>query len=148
MPADRPNGRPPSASVGAPDDDGWPGRDLGLPESGPGSVASPPRRLGQFLLDLLVGGLVASAISFPAPTYLSLAVWAVLVTVPVALIGQTPAMVLTGLRVLRADGAARVGVWALARTVSLFFVVPAVIMDRDSRGLHDRVSRTVVVRTR
>lgn len=106
------------------------------------------RRLGQFLLDLLVGGLVASAISFPAPTYLSLAVWAVLVTLPVAIIGQTPAMVLTGLRVLRVDGAARVGGWALARTVSLFFVFPALIMDRDGRGLHDRVSRTVVVRTR
>ncbi|MEJ2870783.1 RDD family protein [Actinomycetospora sp. OC33-EN08] len=154
MPTARPNGRPASASVGSPNhegdtaDGGWPGQDLGLPESGPGSVASPPRRLGQFLLDLLVGGLVASAISFPAPTYLSLAVWAVLVTVPVALLGQTPAMVLTGLRVLRADGADRVGAWALARTVSLFFVIPAVIIDRDARGLHDRVSRTVVVRTR
>jgi uncharacterized RDD family membrane protein YckC len=111
-------------------------------------VAAPLRRGGQFLLDLLVGGLVASAISFPAPTYLSLAVWAVLVTLPVAVIGQTPAMVLTGLRVVRVDGARRVGAWALARTVSLFFVVPALVMDRDARGLHDRVSRTVVVRTR
>jgi uncharacterized RDD family membrane protein YckC len=111
-------------------------------------VASPLLRGGQFLLDLLVGGLVASAISFPAPAYLSLAVWAVLVTLPVAVIGQTPAMVLTGLRVVRVDGAGHVGVWALARTVSLFFVVPALVMDRDARGLHDRVSRTVVVRTR
>lgn len=135
--------------VGAgPDAEAYPGQDLGLPEQGPGSVAGPLLRGGQFLLDLLVGGLVASAISFPAPAYLSLAVWAVLVTLPVAVIGQTPAMVLTGLRVVRVDGAPRVGVWALARTVSLFFVVPALIMDRDARGLHDRVSRTVVVRTR
>lgn len=129
-------------------DDGYPGRDLGLPESGPGSAASAPRRLGQFVLDLLIGGVVAGAIAFPAPATLSLVVWAVLVTVPVAVIGQTPAMVLTGMRVLRVDGADRVGPWALARTVSLFFVVPAAIMDRDGRGLHDRVSRTVVVRTR
>ncbi|WP_018335764.1 RDD family protein [Actinomycetospora chiangmaiensis] len=129
-------------------DDGYPGKDLGLPESGPGAVASPPLRLGQFVLDLLVGGLVAAAISFPAPATLSLVVWAVLVTLPVAVIGQTPAMVLTGMRVLRVDGAPRVGLWALARTVSLFFVVPAAIMDRDGRGLHDRVSRTVVIRTR
>lgn len=129
-------------------DDGYPGRDLGLPESGPGSVASAPARLGQFVLDLLIGGVVASAISFPAPATLSLVVWALLVTVPVAVIGQTPAMVLTGMRVLRVDGADRVGLWALARSVSLFFVVPAAIMDRDGRGLHDRVSRTVVVRTR
>lgn len=127
---------------------GYLGRDLGLPQDGPGAAASPVHRAGQFLLDLLIGGLVASAISFPAPTFLSLAVWAVLVTLPVAVIGQTPAMVLTGLRVARVDGAARVGAWALARTVSLFFVVPAFFMDRDGRGLQDRVSRTVVLRTR
>jgi uncharacterized RDD family membrane protein YckC len=149
-----PNGPRSSSRAGsrsgapAPDDEGYPGRDLGLPEEGPGSVAAPLPRGGQFLLDLLIGGLVASAISFPAPAYLSLAVWAVLVTVPMAVLGQTPAMVLTGLRAVRVDGAGRVGVWALARTVSLFFVVPALVMDRDGRGLHDRVSRTVVVRTR
>ena len=154
MPAAGPNeprtpARPGTRSgAGGPDDGGYPGRDLGLPEDGPGSVAAPGPRAGQFLLDLLVGGLVASAISFPAPAYLSLAVWAVLVTLPVALLGQTPAMVLTGLRAVRVDGAPRVGGWALARTVSLFFIVPALIMDSDGRGLHDRVSRTVVVRTR
>jgi hypothetical protein len=147
VPDAEPNGSRGSTQSGD-GSEGYPGRDLGLPEEGPGSVAAPLRRLGQFALDLLIGGLVASAISFPAPTYLSLAVWAVLVTLPVAVIGQTPAMVLTGLRSVRVDGAARVGGWALARTVSLFFVVPALIMDRDGRGLHDRVSRTVVIRTR
>ena len=141
----RPGSRPGAAE---PDAEGYPGRDLGLPQEGPGSVAAALPRTGQFLLDLLVGGLVASAISFPAPAYLSLAVWAVLVTLPVAILGQTPAMVLTGLRAVRVDGAPRVGGWALARTLSLFFLVPALIMDRDGRGLHDRVSRTVVVRTR
>lgn len=140
----RPAGRPPSVDT----EDAWPGQSWGLPEHGPGSVATAPRRLGQFLLDLLIGGAVASAFAFPAPPTLSLIVWAVLVTVPVALIGQTPAMVVTGLRVARVDGAERVGVWSLARTISLFFVVPAVIMDRHGRGLHDRVSRTVVLRSR
>ena len=82
-------------------EDAWPGQSWGLPETGPGSVASAPRRLGQFLLDLLIGGAVASAFAFPAPPTLSLVVWAVLVTVPVALIGQTPAMVITGMRVAR-----------------------------------------------
>ncbi|MCD2196533.1 RDD family protein [Actinomycetospora endophytica] len=151
MPDAEPNGSGRPSRTGAaagPDAEGYPGRDLGLPEEGPGSVAAPLRRAGQFLLDLLIGGLVASAISFPAPAYLSLAVWAVLVTIPVAVIGQTPAMVLTGLRTVRVDGAARVGGWALVRTASLFFIVPALIMDRDGRGLHDRVSRTVVIRTR
>ena len=35
-----------------------------------------------------------------------------------------------------------------ASTASVFFIVPALIMDRDSRGIHDRASRTVVIRTR
>jgi hypothetical protein len=39
-------------------------------------------------------------------------------------------------------------VWTLVRTFSVFFVIPALIIDKDSRGIHDRVSRTIVLRTR
>ena len=127
----------------------YPGQDFGLPETGPDSVATMPRRSGQFLLDLVIAGVVAAAFDFPTPTWLSLTVWAVLVAVPVAVIGRTPAMVLCGMRVARVDGVATVGLgWALARTVSLFFIVPGLVVDRDARGLQDRVSRTVVLRTR
>jgi hypothetical protein len=39
------------------------------------------------------------------------------------------------------------GVWRpLARTVLLCLVVPAVIWDRDQRGMHDRLIGTVLVR--
>jgi len=34
----------------------------------------------------------------------------------------------------------------LVRTVLLFLLVPAVVFDRDGRGLHDRLSDTAVVR--
>lgn len=130
-------------------DPAHPGQDFGLPESGPDSVATIPLRGGQFLLDLVIAGLVAAAFDFPTPTWLSLTVWAVLVAVPVAVIGRTPAMVLCGMRVARVDGVATVGLgWALARTVSLFFIVPGLVVDRDARGLQDRVSRTIVLRTR
>jgi uncharacterized RDD family membrane protein YckC len=60
-------------------------------------------------------------------------------------------MVLLGLRVVRLDrpGSPGVGLlWTLVRTASVFFLLPAVIVDRDSRGLQDRASRTVVVTTR
>jgi len=36
--------------------------------------------------------------------------------------------------------------WALLRTVLLLFVVPALLCDRDLRGLHDRATDTIVVR--
>ena len=34
----------------------------------------------------------------------------------------------------------------VVRTVLLFLLVPAVIVDRDGRGLHDRLSGTAVTR--
>jgi len=40
-----------------------------------------------------------------------------------------------------------IGVWRPAlRTVLLCLAVPAVIWDTDQRGLHDRLSGTVLVR--
>jgi hypothetical protein len=141
---------PPSDYGEAPD--GYPGERFGLPETGPGSVATLLRRGGQFLLDSLLAGVVALIFTYPAPPQnWSLLTWAILMVVPVAVIGATPAMALLGTRVVRLDRPESAGVgllWTLVRTASVFFIVPALIMDRDSRGIHDRASRTVVIRTR
>lgn len=143
---------PPSDPGEAPDAGGYPGERFGLPETGPGSVATLLRRGGQFLLDSLLAGVVALVFTYPAPPQnWSLLTWAILMVVPVAVIGATPAMALLGMRVVRLDRPESPGVgllWTLVRTASVFFIVPALIMDRDSRGIHDRASRTVVVRTR
>ena len=37
---------------------------------------------------------------------------------------------------------------ALLRTALLVLLVPALVYDRDKRGLHDRAAKTVVVRAR
>ena len=145
--------RPASPPSGPGDDaDGYPGERFGLPETGPGSVATLLRRGGQFLLDSLLAGVVALIFTYPAPPQnWSLLTWAILMVVPVAVIGATPAMALLGMRVVRLDRPESAGVgllWTLVRTASVFFIVPALIMDRDSRGIHDRASRTVVIRTR
>jgi hypothetical protein len=136
----------------AADADDHPGARLGLPGSGPGSVATLGRRSAQFLLDALLAALLAWVFTFPAPPQnWSLLTWAVIMVVPVAVIGATPAMVLLGLRVVRLDRPDAPGVgllWTLVRTASVFFVVPALIIDRDSRGVQDRASRTVVVNSR
>ena len=155
--AARPAATPPDeASAGAPagpsEDEGYPGDRLGLPESGPGSVATLPRRAAQFVLDALLAGLLAWVFTFPAPPQnWSLVTWAVIMVLPVAVIGATPGMVLLGLRLVRLDRPESPGVgllWTLVRTASVFFLLPAVILDRDSRGVQDRASRTVVVTTR
>jgi hypothetical protein len=36
----------------------------------------------------------------------------------------------------------------LVRTALLCLVIPAIVVDRDGRGLHDRAAASVVVRTR
>lgn len=132
--------------------DGYPGERFGLPERGPGSVATLGRRGAQFLLDAVLAGVLAALFTYPAlPQNWSLLTWVILMVVPVAVVGATPAMVLLGMRVVRLDRPERPGVgllWTVVRTVSLFFVIPALIVDHDSRGIHDRASRTVVVRSR
>jgi uncharacterized RDD family membrane protein YckC len=115
-------------------------------------VATLGRRGAQFVLDAVLAGVLAALFTYPAlPQNWSLLTWAIIMVVPVAVVGATPAMVLLGMRVVRLDRPERPGVgllWTLVRTASLFFVIPALIVDRDSRGVQDRASRTVVVTSR
>ena len=133
------------------------GSDLGLPADGPGSVASLGARVVAFVLDVaagaLIGGLLNVFVADPEPLQRSLAAngaFAVQVAVLTALTGQTLGMRLVGLRVLRpASGDGVLGFLpALVRTALLMLVLPAVVFDRDGRGLHDRAAGTVVVRAR
>ncbi|MBO0840139.1 MAG: RDD family protein [Sciscionella sp.] len=134
------------------------GERLGLVEHGAGSVASPPARLGAFVLDLIIAGLLAGLFvhANPADTEAmwvqqiwGSAIWFVLTTIAVSLFGFTPGMAACGVRVARVDGAAMVGpVRAIARTLLTVLIIPVVVWDRDYRGLHDKVAGTVMVRTR
>ena len=66
--------------------------------------------------------------------------------VGLALAGQTLGMRMLSLRVVRTDRTARVGPGrAIVRTALLVMLVPALVMDRAHRGLHDRVTDTAVV---
>ena len=81
--------------------------------------------------------------------YLALLVWFVVSVVMVGLFGFTPAKALFGIRVVRMDGAAMVTpLRAIPRTLLTALIIPAAVSDADGRGLHDRVTGTVVVRTR
>ncbi|MEX0913885.1 MAG: RDD family protein [Demequina sp.] len=76
----------------------------------------------------------------------TLAIFALQHLVLVATLGTTIGHRLVGVRVVREDGASPVGLLkALARTVLLLMVLPAVVWDEEGRGLHDRGAGTMII---
>ncbi|MFF5443513.1 RDD family protein [Streptomyces sp. NPDC012888] len=131
-------------------DFGYPGQRLGLPQQGPGSVARFGRRLGAVVIDwtacqLIAYGLITgrdwvAAGNWALPLFLALSV------LTVGTVGFTPGKRIVGLRVV-AEGGGRLGFFrVVVRTLLLALVVPALVWDRDGRGLHDRLGRAVQVR--
>ncbi|MBJ6638395.1 RDD family protein [Streptomyces sp. DHE7-1] len=131
-------------------DFGYRGEQLGLPEEGPNSIARPGRRLGALAVDwglsvLIAYGLITHGNS-PATSNWALLVFFVMSVLTVGTIGFTPGKRLFGIRVVALEtGTVHPG-RALLRSVLLCLAVPALIWDRDGRGLHDRLARTVEVR--
>lgn len=131
-------------------DFGYRGRQLGLPEEGPGSIARPGRRLGALAVDwalcvLIAYGLITDGYT-PATSNWALLVFFVMSALTVGTVGFTPGKRLFRIRVLALDTGTVNPLRALLRTVLLCLAVPALIWDRDGRGLHDRLARTVEVR--
>jgi uncharacterized RDD family membrane protein YckC len=130
-----------------------PGVRLGLPEDGPGSVAGFGRRLVAIVLDFLLCELISTLFGFrfghttgDVRDFIPLMVFAAENILLVGTVGSTIGQRVLGMRVQRlAGGLAGPGL-AVVRTVLLCLVVPAVIWDRDQRGLHDRIPGTVLVR--
>lgn len=132
-------------------DFGYRGERLGLPQEGPNSIAPVGRRFGAIFIDwalcVLIGyGLLAGRDLQSANNW-ALAVFLVMSLLTVGTIGCTPGKRLLGLRVIAVDGHGKLPLWRTAvRTVLLGLAIPALIWDRDSRGLHDRLSGAVQVR--
>jgi len=122
----------------------YPGQGLGLPERGPGSVASMPRRVAALFIDWLLSMLIAYGLTHSQ--FWTIIVFAIEVYVLTATTGFTVGKRLVGIRTVRTNGGLVGFRWALVRTLILLTVIPALLTDRDLRGLHDRASDTVVIR--
>ena len=122
----------------------YPGQRFGLPERGPGSVASMPRRLLALLIDWLLSMLVAYGLTHSQ--FWTIVVFTVEVYVLTATTGFTVGKRLVGIRTVRINGGPVGFRWALLRTAILLTVVPPLLTDRDLRGMHDRASDTIVIR--
>lgn len=131
-------------------DFGYRGQQLGLPEEGPGSIARPGRRLGALAVDWALCMLIAYGL-LTHHYGQSTGNWAVLIlfvlsALTVGTVGATPGKLLFRLRVVSVHGG-RLGVLRVAlRSALVCLAIPALIWDRDGRGLHDRFSGAVQVR--
>lgn len=156
----------------APEDDFiYRGNRLGLPESGAGSVPGVMRRLVGLALDwslatmLVMGaislGLIGQELAVAAAsggdeealaltnftTLSTLVVYAAMNILLLTLFGTTVGRRLVGVGIT-ATGE-RGWPWVASMTVRTFLlclVIPAVIYDRDTRGLHDRAAGTIATR--
>ena len=126
------------------------GAALGLPADGPGSLAPFGSRLVGFAVDAVGSALIAGLFTAPHPPGLwSTLVFGVLTVGSLLAFGQTPGMRLAGLRLAHPRPGARLAVWrAVVRTALLMVLVPALVVDANGRGLHDRFTDTAVVRDR
>ena len=141
-------------------DEEYRGHDLGLPRSGPGSIAGFGIRFVGVLIDWAIASLIARGLfGVPLPFsqppasgtqgFVVLGVFAVMHLLLVGTVGFTIGHRIMGLQVRSLGGTGRVlPMQALVRTLLLCLFIPAVIWDRDGRGLHDKVPSTVIVRLR
>jgi hypothetical protein len=151
-----PSGREP---IGSGESEWYPGESLGLPERGPGSLVGMGRRLAALLVDWLIAfGLARLTVTFGLMTSnqflygklgatVVLVIWLVLGALAVRFFGFTPGQFAYSLRVASVDRRLHVGIGrAAARGVLIAFVIPALFVDFDGRGIQDRVTGTAVVR--
>ena len=140
----------PATGGSFPEDVTYRGQRLGLPESGPGSMATFGRRVVALFIDWIAAMLISRAlVGTPETTlesFATLGIFAVEVTILTWLWGSSFGQRLVGIRVV--GRTRRLGfVAALLRTVLICIVIPPVITDADGRGLHDRAVDSVVIRS-
>jgi uncharacterized RDD family membrane protein YckC len=111
------------------------------------------RRLAAITLDWLACYAIVAALSGgigqmePSKSPITLGLFFVEVWVLTSLTGASLGQKIFGLRVVRfSDGSTITPIQALLRTVFLVLVVTAVTYDENGRGIHERISGTVLTR--
>ncbi|NMF31138.1 RDD family protein [Corynebacterium ammoniagenes] len=132
----------------------YPGENLGLPESGPGALASVMRRACGVFIDWILCLLVASVLTqftniLGGTSTATFILWILVGIVGGILSARTPGMAILGMGVARIDvPGTTVGIWrGVVRTLLTACLFPAAMVDADGRGIHDRATGTVVIRS-
>ncbi|QLQ10866.1 MAG: RDD family protein [Nocardioidaceae bacterium] len=130
----------------------YPGQRLGLPEHGPGSVASWLLRITAIVIDWAASWAVAVAITggkawtTNGGSFVTTGVFIAELTLLTALVGGSFGQLLLRIRVAGLKGRPVSLLEALLRSVLIALVIPPLVFNRDNRGLHDLAVGTVAVR--
>ncbi|MFP7760582.1 RDD family protein [Marisediminicola sp. LYQ134] len=142
----------PGTTPSATPDDGprYPGERLGLPESGPRSIARLGRRLAGVTIDWGIAYFLAwSFFQDDQGIVDGFSISAIFVALQIVFLitaAGAPGHLFLGMRVVPMSGG-WIGFWRpVVRSLLLAIVIPAVIFDSNQRGLHDRIAGTVLVR--
>lgn len=127
------------------------GQRLGLPASGPGSVAGWGRRIAALFIDWIASSLVAALIgrfyvlSADEARFLPLVVFWLESALFTGIAGASFGQLALRVAVVRVDGRPPTILKALLRQFLICLVIPPVVFNRDNRGLHDMAADTVTV---
>lgn len=127
------------------EDDYWPGKRFGLPQDGPRSAPSYLRRA----LGLVVDWAIAVGVSIAFFNYnalWTLGIFVVLSAISSLVSAGTIGHHVCGIRIAPIQGGALGIVAPLLRPILVALVIPAVLYDEDTRGGHDRILGTILVR--
>ena len=140
----------------APAGQDWPGQRLGLPQSGPGAVAGWGRRLLALLIDWMLSLFAVAAVTQSNPwehsaqgldhSYIAFGVLALEIWLLTCLVAGSAGQVVMRIAVQRVGGGLVDPIRVSIRTLLILLVIPAVIYNRDQRGLHDLAADSIVVR--
>lgn len=123
----------------------YPGERLGRPAAGHGSLARAGRRILAICIDWGLCYLIAAAF-LGGNSMAVLGLFAIEQMVLVGTLGYSIGHRIAGIHVQRVDGGAPGLLAGVVRAVLLCLVLPAVIVDADHRGLHDKAMNTLLVR--
>ena len=132
-------------------DQQYAGQRLGLPPTGRGAVASWRRRVLALVIDwfasLLAAAFIGSALGLGDTwtDWLPLLVFWIESSIGTAIAAGSFGQLAVRIAVRRIDGRPLDLFGALLRGLLICLVVPAVVYNRDNRGLHDLAVRSVVV---
>ena len=133
---------------------GYRGERLGLPEAGVGAIAGAGRRLIALTVDwfcaIFIVRLIDSDLIYGSPEFAraTLGIFAFQVALLTSLSGASFGQKILGISVVHIAGNRLPILNVCIRTALLCLVIPALIWDRDSRGLHDKMAKSVILRVR
>ncbi|KUG58034.1 RDD family protein [Nesterenkonia jeotgali] len=138
------DGGPPGASEPGSGEPRWAGDQLGLPESGPGSMAPWSRRLIALFIDWGIATLISMAF-FGGDELVTLGIFVAIHVILIGLLGVTIGKRLMRIQVVRGNNVPG-PIWSTVRTLLLLLLLPAILIGVDGRGAHDRAAGTVQLR--